>query len=100
VFVVLLIHTLTQYKYTIINRNLARPGRNSLDSGPSHAISIKSRWFFLAKGVPQQSFNVIHRGELPLTLSSGWTEDQGRNTITKLPKTAYNSFSKVGIQLI
>jgi len=45
-------------------------------------------------GVPQQSFNAIHR-ELPLTLSSGWTEDQGRNTAIKLPKTAYNSFSKV-----
>ena len=46
-------------------------------------------------GVPQQSFNAVHRGELHFTLSIGWTEDQGRNTIIKLPKTAYNYFSKV-----
>jgi len=51
-------------------------------------------------GVPQQSCNAVHRGELALTLNSGWTEDQGRNTIIKLPKTAYNSISKVRIQLI
>ena len=50
-------------------------------------------------GVPQHSVNAIHRGELPFTLSSGWTEDQGRNTIIKLPKTAYISFRKVWIQL-
>jgi len=72
-------------------------GRNSLGSGPSHTISIKS--LFLVMGVLQQSFNAIHR-ELPLTLSSGWTQDQSRNTIIKLPKTAYISFIKVRIQII
>jgi len=41
-----------------------------------------------SKGVPQQSFNAIHR-------TASQTEDQGRNTIIKLSKTAYNSFSKV-----
>jgi len=72
--------TITRYQ-PLINR----AGRNSLGSRPSHAISIKS--------------NAIHRGELPLTLSSQWTEDQRRNTIIKLPKTPYNSFSKVLMQL-
>jgi len=76
-----------------------RPGRDSLGSRPSHAISLKSCRFFWPREF-LNSFNTIHRGELPLTLNSGSTEDQGRNTIIKLPKIAYNSFSKVWIQLI
>jgi len=37
----------------------------------------------MAKGVPQQSFNDIHRGELPLILSSGWTEES-MNTVNMI----------------
>jgi len=88
--------TITRYQPLINNR----PERNSLGSGPSHAISIQSRRFSWPRKFLRQSFNAVHSGELPLTLSSGWTEDKGRNTIIRLPNIAYNSFSKVWIQLI
>jgi hypothetical protein len=87
---------------TIVTRNqplINRPGRTSLVSGPSHAISIKSGRYSWTR----EFLNIVLMlfiEENCLTSSSGYTEDQGRNTIIKLPKTAFISFNKVWIQLI
>ena len=87
---------------TIITRYqplINRPGKTSFCCGPSHAISIKSGRYCWKK----EFLNIVLMlfiEENCLTSSSGYTEDQGRNTIIKLPKTAFISFNKVWIQLI
>jgi len=52
------------HHYQIFINN--KHGRNSLGSGPSHAISIKSCRFSWARKFLRQSFNAVHR-EQPLT---------------------------------
>jgi len=84
--------TITRYQPLINNR----PGKHSLGSGSSHAISIKD--FPDKESSPDKVLILLIEKKQPLTLSSRWTEDQGRNTIMMLPKIAYNSFSKVSIQ--
>jgi len=85
-FVILLIHTLTQYKYIIIN---------SLSGNKLLVMStiwpgIFFLWLLFKYKIKHKMAN---KGS-----NNSYKADQGKNTI-KLPKSAYNSFSKVWKQL-